>query len=73
MAQVYLTNDLGFPKETLSMVTLVCTPLNIIFAGLSGYFAAGKPFPIQSFNLLAGIIVSSYSVLVLLGTFPAKD
>ena len=73
VSQVYLTNDLGFPKETLSLVQLVCTPLNIVFAGLSGYLTSGKPFPLQSYNLLIGMLVSSYSVLVLLGTFPPKD
>lgn len=41
---VYLTNDLGFPKETLSLIQVVCTPLNIMFAVVSGYLATGKPF-----------------------------
>ena len=42
--EVYLTNDLSFPKETLSLIKVVCTPLNIMFAVVSGYLASGKPF-----------------------------
>ena len=73
VASVYLTNDLGFPKETLSMIQVVCTPLNIMFAVVSGYLASTKPFAIQSWTLLIGIIVNSYGVLVLLTTFPAQE
>lgn len=44
VSEVYLTNDLDFPKETLSLIKVVCTPLNIMFAVVSGYLATGKPF-----------------------------
>lgn len=44
-----------------------------MFAVVSGYLAAGKPFPLQSYNLLIGVVISSYSILVLLNTFPAKE
>ena len=67
-----MTNDLEFPKETLSMIKIVCTPLNIMFAVLSGYMATGKPFGLQSSNLIIGMLVNFYSVMVLLGTFPEK-
>ena len=67
-----MTNDLEFPKETLSMIKIVCTPLNIMFAVLSGYMATGKPFALQSWNLIIGMLVNFYSVMVLLGTFPEK-
>ena len=72
MSEVYLTNDLDFPKETLSMIKVVCTPLNIMFAVVSGYMATGKPFNLQSWNLFVGMLVNFYSVMVLLGTFPEK-
>jgi len=39
VSEVYLTNDLGFAKESLSIIQVICTPLNIIFAGLSGYLS----------------------------------
>ena len=37
VTEVYLTNDLGFPKETLSLIKVVSQPLNILFAVVSGY------------------------------------
>ena len=40
VAEVYLTNDLGFPKENLSIIKVVCTPLNIMFAFVSGYLSS---------------------------------
>mmetsp|Transcript_36919 Transcript_36919/g.48527 ORF Transcript_36919/g.48527 Transcript_36919/m.48527 type:complete len:174 (-) Transcript_36919:114-635(-) len=55
------------------MIQLICTPLNIFFAFVSGYLASGKPFPLQSNNLLLGLLINTYSVLVLLATFPAKE
>ena len=70
VSSVYLTNDLGFPKETLSLIQVICTPLNIMFAVVSGYLASGKPFRLQSWNLIAGMAVNTYGVLVLLRTFP---
>jgi len=46
MTQVYLTNDLKFPKETLAMIKVVGMPLNILFAFVSGYLSSGRPFEI---------------------------
>ena len=40
---------------------------------VSGYLASGKPFPLQSNNLLIGVILSSYSILVMLRYFPDKE
>ena len=73
VSEVYLTNDLGFPKENFSIIKVVCTPLNIMFAFVSGYLSSSQPFVYQSYNLLALILLSTYSILVLLGTFPAAD
>ena len=44
-----------------------------MFAVVSGYLASTKPFAIQSWTLLIGMIVNSYGVLVLLTTFPAQE
>ena len=44
VTEVYLTNDLGFPKENLSIIKVVCTPLNIMFAFLSGWLSSSQPF-----------------------------
>ena len=73
VSEVYLTNDLGFPKENFSIIKVVCTPINIMFAFLSGYLSSSKPFEYQSYNLLALVLLSTYSILVLLGTFPKAD
>ena len=40
VTEVYLTNDLGFPKENFSIIKVVCTPLNIMFAFVSGYLSS---------------------------------
>ena len=71
IASVYLTNDLGFPKETLSLIQVVCTPLNILFAVISGYLASSKPFVIHSTAVFIEMALNTYGVLVLLQTFPA--
>lgn len=55
------------------MITVICTPLNIVFAFVSGYLASSAPFQSMSWILLVGVLVNSYAVLVLLGTFPAKE
>lgn len=70
IVEVYLTNDLGFPVENLSMIKMVCTPINIVLSFLFGYLSADRPFTYQFYGLIGLIIASSYSVLVLLGTFP---
>ena len=73
MTQVYLTNDLNFPKETLAMIKVVGMPLNILFAFISGYLSSEKPFIVQSYNLLAIIAISVYTVNVLLQYFPDEN
>lgn len=73
VTSMYLTNDLSFPKETLSMIRVVSTPLNILLAGLSGYMATGDPFPLVAKAKLLHMLCSSYCILVLLWTFPDKE
>ena len=68
-----MTNDLGFPKENLSIIKVVCTPLNIVFAFLSGYLTSSQPFLYQSYCMLAYVLIATYSILYLLATFPPED
>ena len=70
---MYLTNDLGFPKETLSLIQVICTPLNILFAVVSGYLASSKPFVIHSTAIFIEMALNTYGVLVLLRTFPPAE
>ena len=71
--EVYLTNDLSYPKETLAMIKVAIMPLSIVFMIYSGYLSKDKPFITQSWALLIGILLNGYSVLVILNTFPDKD
>ena len=70
---MYLTNDLEFPKETLAMIKVVGTPLNIMFAFVSGYLSSSKPFLMQSLCLLSLIGISFYLNNYLLYYFPDKE
>ena len=72
VTSVYLTNELNFSKESLSMVKIVSAPANIIVAFVSGYFASSKPFTFFFYTTILCIFVRSYSVLVMLQNFP-KD
>ena len=55
------------------MIKVVCTPLNIAVAAISGYYASDKPYTLQTWNLLIVMLANSYAVLVLLGTFPSQE
>jgi hypothetical protein len=37
LTQVYLTNDLSYPKEDLAFIRLCCMPGSLIVAVLAGY------------------------------------
>lgn len=67
---IYLTNDLGYSKENLSLVKVICTPFNIFFAGISGYVSNKDPFTYMYYLMLAMTLLSTYAVIVLLGTMP---
>ena len=73
VSQVYLTNDMGFPKENLTIIKVVCTPLNIAVAFLTGGMAGKNPFKFHFTMLLVMSLLASYSVLVMLGTFPQEQ
>ena len=70
LGTIYLTNDLGYSKENLSLVKVICTPVNIFFAGLSGYVSNKDPFTYMYYLMVATTLVSTYAVIVLLGTMP---
>ena len=72
VTSVYLTNELHFSKESLSLVKIVSAPANIIVAFASGYFASSKPFTFFFYTSVFCIFACSYSVLVMLQNFP-KD
>jgi hypothetical protein len=46
--------------------------MNIILSFLFGYLSADRPFTYQLYGLIGVVIASTYSVLVLLRTFPAQ-
>ena len=71
--EVYLTNDLGMPKESLSLMQVFFTPMNILLAFLSGYLTAKAPFRALMIAYSVDILLSAYSIFVLVGTFPAAN
>jgi len=68
-----VTNDLGMPKESLSLIRLLFTPLNIVLAFFSSYLTAKAPFKAIRLAYAADMLVNAYGILVLAGTFPARD
>lgn len=68
--EVYLTNELGMPKENLSMMKVLFTPLNILLAFFSSYFAAKTPFYGVRLANIAEIFLYTYGIFVILGCFP---
>lgn len=70
VGKIYLTNDLGYSKENLSFVDVVCTPLNIVFAVYSGYLSNQSPFRYLYFVIILNCAFSVYAVFGLLGTMP---
>jgi len=64
--EVYLTNDLGFPKEDISIVKVVITPFSILIAIISGYLTGSEPFRFLSYAAIAGLLIANYNVLYLL-------
>jgi len=55
------------------MMRVVSTPLSILLAAKAGGLGSSKPFPIVAYCMLFGMLISTYNVLVLLATFPAKE
>ena len=67
---MYLTNELKFPKESISGMMMVSAPANILMSIISGYFSAKSPFKYLYYCSVVCVFVSSYSILVLIRTFP---
>lgn len=71
--EVYLTNDLGMPTESLNLMSVFFTPMNIVLAFTSSFFVAQMPFRALRLAYLVEIIVSVYAVFVIAGMFPEKE
>jgi hypothetical protein len=63
---------LGYSKENLSLVKVICTPVNIVFAAVSGYLSNNNPFVSMYYLMIAICLASTYAVVVLLGTMPTN-
>jgi len=50
VGQVYMTNELGFSRENLSMIQVISAPCEIIFTVLSSYLSSSRPFRFQFFT-----------------------
>jgi len=72
LAQVYLTDELKFPKESMSGIMILSAPGSILCSIISGYLTAKNPFTYMYYTTFVCVLLSSYSVLVLIRTFP-KD
>lgn len=66
VAQVYMSDELKFPKEAISQFMIISAPVNILTSILSGYFTAKSPFKFFYQSTVACVLVSSYSILVLI-------
>lgn len=71
--EVYLTNDLGMPKENMSLMKVLFTPLNIVLAFFSSYLTARTPFYGLRLANMAEILLNAYGIFVIAGTFPARE
>jgi len=71
VSQVYMTNDLKFSRESLSLVKVVSAPANIVCAILSSYLSSAKPFKFFYYTTCWCMFMSCYSIFVLLRTFPS--
>jgi hypothetical protein len=56
----------------MSGIMVLSAPANFLCSILSGYFTAKKPFTYMYYTTLVSVLLSCYSVLVLIRTFP-KD
>lgn len=72
VGEVYLTNDLGYDKANLSSIKVICTPLNILLSAQVGFLSKNNAFRNLFYIGITYIIVASYAILVLMGTFPSS-
>ena len=70
VSQVYMTNELKFSRESLSLMKIVSAPANIICAIVSSYLSSERPFAFFYKITIVCMCLSCYSILVLLRNFP---
>ena len=70
VSQVYMTNELKFSRESLSLMKIVSAPANIICAIVSSYLSSERPFRFFFQITIVCMCLSCYSILVLLRNFP---
>jgi hypothetical protein len=70
---MYLTDELKFAVESISMIKLISAPINILLAFLSSYLSSTEPFKYQFYISLTTVLMSTYNVLVMLGTFDKEN
>lgn len=44
VGEVYMTNDLQFPKETLSLIKVILTPVSILISFLCGFYQTDRNY-----------------------------
>ena len=72
VSQVYMTNELKFSRESLSLMKIVSAPANIICAIVSSYLSSERPFRFFFQITIFCMCLSCYSILVLLRNFPTN-
>lgn len=70
VSSLYLTDELKFSREYVSSIKLLSAPLNVVCSMLSGYFAKDTPFRFFYIMTLISMLISSYSILVMIKNFP---
>jgi predicted MFS family arabinose efflux permease len=70
LSQVYLTDQLKFPVDSISKLMLISGPANIVFSILSGYLTSKSPFRFMFLCTIGCIFISAYQILVLIKNFP---
>ena len=72
LGQVYLTNDLKFPAEKLSLIKVMLAPVEIVLSLVSGYLSSTKPFAFSYKIHILCSLISTYTILILFGFFPKE-
>ncbi|TNV84327.1 hypothetical protein FGO68_gene12155 [Halteria grandinella] len=73
LGSVYLTNDLKFPAEKLSVIQVALAPVEILSSFISGYLSSAKPFRYCYTFYLICATISTYTILILFGFFAVTE
>jgi hypothetical protein len=68
--RVYLTSDLGYDATNLSTIKVIFSPVSIWICGRLAPRVKSNPFAHLFYLALAQLLVTSWFVFVVLGTFP---